>query len=332
MRVGLLNRVVISILISLLFKIIFFKLQHVIEFDLIPLSFATYIIIEGNLSIDRWLNRKVAWHNSPKKRLILQSTAFTLFTSIAIFLVLFFLHQIRFGDGKLFNRRMVELFFPTLIFSLALITIYISFNFFNAWTRSLLEIEKFKTESVEAQLQNLKSQINPHFLFNNLSVLTSLVYKNQNKAVDFINELSKVYRYVLENKNTELVSLQEELDFLKHYIYLLEIRFENAVNFSIRIDEDCNIRYLPPMCLQMLVENAIQHNEASQARTLFISIYTDNDSIVIKNNIQARIERVQSSKTGLKNIQVRYRYFTENKVEIVNNGEFFKVNLPLILK
>lgn len=117
-------------------------------------------------------------------------------------------------------------------------------------------------------------------MFNNLSVLSSLVYKNQDKAVDFINELSKVYRYILENKNVELVSLQEELEFLENYIYLLKIRFGENIIFDIRIDETQN-SFLPPMCLQILVENTIQHNETSQANTLKIAIFTENNRLIV---------------------------------------------------
>ncbi|MFZ4770353.1 MAG: sensor histidine kinase, partial [Ferruginibacter sp.] len=198
--------------------------------------------------------------------------------------------------------------------------------------QSLIDVERYKTESAVAQLQNLKSQLNPHFLFNNLSVLTSLVYKNQDKAADFINELSKVYRYVLDNNNSELVTLQHELDFLNHYTYLLKIRFENSVSFTINIDENNLLKYLPPICLQMLVENTIQHNEASQAKPLQVNIYTNNDTLIIENNIQARSDFAESSKTGLENLQARYSFFTERKVVIFNNDNIFKVALPLIIR
>ena len=182
------------------------------------------------------------------------------------------------------------------------------------------------------QLQNLKNQLNPHFLFNNLSVLTSLVYKNQDKAADFINELAKVYRYVLDTKNSELVPLQEELDFINHYIFLQKIRFEDSISFEIKIEESKKSDYLLPMCLQMLVENTIQHNETSQANPLKVLIYTDNDSLVIENPILSRSHISESTKTGIKNIKQRYSFFTDKKVIVSNNGKVFKVILPLIQK
>ena len=328
----ILYKILIAFAISLLFKILFFRLPEVLEGDLFFITIIVLILLEGNKKIDNWLNKKYSWIDNSKKRLLAQAIAFTLFTSITLFLLMFILHQIKFGDGRVVNRKMVEIFLPALFFALAIITFYICYQFFLAWKQSLIELEKYKTQSSEAQLQNLKNQINPHFLFNNLSVLTSLVYQNQDKAVDFINELSKVYRYVLDNKNSELVTLYEEIDFIRNYIYLLKIRFENSVSFSLDIEEENKLRYLPPMCLQMLVENTIQHNEASQENPLKVNIYSKNNTLIIENNIQLRTDNLNSTKTGLKNIQSRYSYFTDKKVVISNNGETFKVMLPLILK
>jgi LytS/YehU family sensor histidine kinase len=243
---------------------------------------------------------------------------------------MYLLHQLRFGDGRIINRKMMEIFPPAILFTLALLAVKIGSEFFNALKNSLLEVEKYKTESANAQLQNLKNQLNPHFLFNNLSVLTSLVYKNQDKAADFINELAKVYRYVLDTKNAELVPLQEELDFINHYIYLQKIRFEDSVLFEIKIEESQKSAYLLPMCLQMLVENTIQHNETSQANPLKVLIYTQNNSLIIENPILPRSNVAESTKTGLKNIEQRYSFFTDEKVIVSNNGEIFKVILPLI--
>jgi len=198
------------------------------------------------------------------------------------------------------------------------------------WWRYQREKQNLQTQTIQSELRFLKNQINPHFLFNNLSVLSSLIYQNQDKAVDFVNELSKVYRYVLDNKNAELISLQEELAFLNHYTYLLKIRFEKAVSFTVNVEEKYLNRYFPPMCLQLLVENTIQHNEASQANPLRVDIYTKNDALIIENNIQLRSDRTESTKTGLNNIQSRYAYYADKKVEISDNGEVFRVTLPLM--
>ncbi len=325
-------KLLIALLIAVLFKVLFIRIEELIGLDLILISIVIVFLWEGNKQIDDWLNKKYSWIDFPQQRLMAQAIAFMLFTAITLFLLMYTLHQIRFGDGKIMDRKTREIFVPALFFALAFIAIYVGFNFFKSWKESLLEVEKYKTQSAEAQLQNLKNQINPHFLFNNLSVLSSLVYQNQDKAVNFINELSKVYRYVLDNKNAELVSLADELAFLLHYTYLLKIRFETAVDFSISVADDDKNRFLPPMCLQMLVENTIQHNEASLANPLRVKIYTHDHALVIENNIQLRSDKLASTKTGLKNIVSRYAYFADKKPEIVNDGNIFKVILPLMIQ
>jgi two-component system, LytTR family, sensor kinase len=327
-------KVLIAFAIALLFKFIFAPPTGLFGADLILITVVILILWEGNTLIDKWLNTMYSWIKSPQKRVVAQAVSFTLFTSLILFLLMFTLHQMRISDGPLEDRRgpgLNEVFIPALLFALALIAIYISVNFFNAWKNSLLEVEKYKTRHTEAQLQNLKNQLNPHFLFNNLSVLTSLIYQNQEKAADFVNELSRVYRYVLDNKDTELISLKEELDFLDHYIYLLKIRFGKAVSFSVNIEEKYMRNYLPPMCLQMLVENTIQHNEASQANPLQVAVYTKDDAVVVENNIQPRSDKAESTRSGLANIQSRYTYYTDKKVGISGEGAVFKVTLPLML-
>jgi two-component system, LytTR family, sensor kinase len=324
------KKIIISIVAAVIFKLVLFPIHHFLEPDLVFIAILIFILWQGNLLIDKYLNKNYSWVINPKKRLQIQSAISVVFTSLILFVFMYTLHQIRFGDGRIINRKMIQLFPISLCLTFSVLAIHIGKQFLEALKNSLLEIEKHKTESVNAQLQNLKNQLNPHFLFNNLSVLTSLVYKNQDKAVNFINELAKVYRYVLDTKNTELVSLQDELDFLTHYIYLQKIRFEDSILFEIKIEESKKSSYLLPMCLQMLVENAIQHNESSKANPLQVFIYTENNSLVIENPIKLRSNVPDSTKTGLKNIEKRYSFFTDEKVIIYNNGKRFKVILPLI--
>ena len=320
----------IAIAITLFFKLLFFRIEEFLGWDVLFIVAIVILIWQGNEAIDQWLNTRYSWIENARKRLTIQSVLSVIYTSITLFCFMYFLHQLRFGDGRIINRKMVEIFPSALLFTIGLLAVKIGSEFFSALKYSLLETEKYKTENANAQLQNLKNQLNPHFLFNNLSVLTSLVYKNQDKAADFINELAKVYRYVLDTKNSELVPLQEELDFINHYIYLQKIRFEDSVSFEIKIEESQKSAYILPMCLQMLVENTIQHNESSQANPLSVLIYTENNSLVIENPIKPRSNFADSTKIGLKNIEQRYSFFTDEKVIISNNGQIFKVILPLI--
>jgi LytS/YehU family sensor histidine kinase len=219
-----------------------------------------------------------------------------------------------------------------MLITIIILSIEIGSQFFTNWKRSLVEVEKYRTESVQAQLQNLKTQVNPHFLFNNLSVLSSLVYKDQDKAVDFINQLSKVYRYLLDTRNSELITLDEELKFIESYTYLLQIRFDKNLEFRIDIPASRRHLLIPPMSLQMLIENAIKHNEVSSDLPLRISITEYEEMLEVKNNLQPRTNAEASSNTGLKNIKDRYAYYTSNLVEIEKNTHYFVVRIPLLHK
>lgn len=331
-KFNFLSKIGAAILVAILFKLLFFRLPDFFEIDLLIIPFIVLILWEGNTAIDRYLENRYSWLAQPKQRVFVQFVLSLVFSAITLFVMMNFMHFMKFGDIRLFNRAIRQMFVPAIIITFLGIILYISKQFFKAWQQSLIEVEKYKTESANAQLQNLKNQLNPHFLFNNLSVLSSLVYQNQDKAVDFINELSNVYRYVLDNKNAELVSLQEELAFLEHYIYLLKIRFGTNISFIIKIDKYTENLYLPPMCLQMLVENTIQHNETSQAKPLEVNIFTQNNCLHISNPIQPRSDKPESSQTGLKNIQVRYSFFTDEKVQIIQDEQLFTVILPLILR
>ncbi len=316
--------------IALLFKLAFFRLEEFWHWDLIFIIVIILILWFGNVYIDQQLNKRIPWIKRPKRRLILQIVFSTLFTTITLFVLMYIIHQVKFGDGRIINRKMAETFLPALCITYVVLAIQISWQFFSALKDSMLEVEKYKTESMQAQMQNLKNQLNPHFLFNNLSVLTSLVYKDQDKAVDFINELSKVYRYALDTKTSELVTLEEELLFLNHYIYLLKIRFGSSITFKIDISEVSKKMFLPPMCLQMLVENTIQHNETSQATPLYVHIHDQDDILIIENRIQPRSDTTHGYGMGLKNIQKRYAFFGVKKVEISKENNIFTVKLPLL--
>ena len=335
--------IVTGLIIALLFKFIFhprpeFEPEpvdfHKLLIEIFAITIGTVVIWESNLQIDKWLNKKYSWLQATRKRLVAQIITTIFFNGILITILLLIGNYIHQRDEEFRPHRphhgIDPLFFPSVFIVIAILLIEIGSQFFSAWKQSIVEVEKYKTESANAQLQNLKNQLNPHFLFNNLSVLTSLIYINQDKAVAFINELSKVYRYALDNKSAELVSLKDELDFLYHYIYLLKIRFESNISFHFNIDEKMMNSYLPPMCLQMLVENTIQHNEASQAKPLQVSISTAGDFLKICNTIQKRSDETASSGMGLKNIQSRYSFFTDKKIEISNDGSKFIVSLPLI--
>jgi two-component system, LytTR family, sensor kinase len=291
----------------------------------------TICVWEGNLRIDSLMNINFPWEKSAVKRLLIHLPLSILFSAFSIYFLMIVYNKYFCPLPAIHLETLLRTCLVMgLLVSLITLSVEISMQFFKNWKSSLLEIERHKSETVQAQLQNLKNQVNPHFLFNNLSVLSSLVYKDQDKAVDFINQLSKVYRYLLDNRNSELVTLDSELTFIKSYNYLLQIRFDKNIVFDINIPEDNLKKIIPPMSLQMLIENAIKHNEISIDLPLTIYIFIDENRLVIKNNLQLRTNPEESSKTGLQNIKDRFRFYTERQLEIIESEEYFIVKMPLI--
>ena len=190
--------------------------------------------------------------------------------------------------------------------------------------------EKVKRESLSLQYKVLQDQINPHFLFNSLNVLGSLMDIDVEKAKHFNRELSKFYRDVLHFKDQDIIPLKDEIDFVNKYIYLQQIRFGEALQVDIIANEKVEGKVIP-LSLQALVENAIKHNEISKANPLKIVIAISDDyELVVENNLQAKQLLEETSKTGLKNLAGRYEYLTGKEMVISKNGGYFRVSLPLI--
>lgn len=289
------------------------------------------LIWEGNLRIDDWLNSRLPWLKRPGLRLAVQFSIALVYSSLALLVPMkvynSLLCVIPPEREYLLNRICL---FLGMAVSVILLTFEVSGQFFSNWKRSLLEVERYKTENVRAQLQNLKNQVNPHFLFNNLSVLSSLVYKDQDKAAEFIHQLSKVYRYLLDNQQKELVSLRTEMEFIDAYLFLLKIRFDKNLNTEVQLDETAMNLCLPPMALQVLVENGIKHNEVSDEHPLSIRIRVKETDLIVSNTLQRRARPEASSGTGLSNLIARYRYFTDRPVQVREQSGNFEVSLPLL--
>lgn len=220
-------------------------------------------------------------------------------------------------------------FFVTLAFHI--------FYFYKAYNENKVKEQKIIASSASAQFESLKNQIDPHFLFNSLNVLSSLIEENPEAAQKFTTSLSKVYRYVLEQKDKELVSVEEELKFAKTYMNLLKMRFENSITFELpdeialdfAMTEEAKV---VPLSLQLLLENCIKHNIVSEQKPLHIKIYIENNELIIENNKQIK-EVLQDRKgVGLQNIVNRYAILTKRNVIIQESETVFKVKLPILTK
>jgi LytS/YehU family sensor histidine kinase len=194
--------------------------------------------------------------------------------------------------------------------------------------QATLDKEIHQKESIRARYETLKSQVSPHFLFNSLNALTNLVYEDQDKAVKFIKQLSEVYRYVLDTRDKEVVTLEEERKFLRSYLFLQQIRFGDKLKLKVELDGIQTL--VAPLVLQMLVENAIKHNVVSEADPLHIRIFSQDGYIVVENDLQRKSALVNDSpRLGLDNIAKRYEFLSDKKVEVIQNGKFI-VKLPII--
>ena len=192
--------------------------------------------------------------------------------------------------------------------------------------------ERLEKENVQAQFAALKSQVNPHFLFNSLSILSSLVHADAELSEKFIDQLSRAYRYILEQKDNERVLLKTELEFIQAYRFLLNIRFENKFDVIINVPEADQTRYsIAPLTLQLLVENAVKHNRMSAKEPLQVQIQLEDDNLVVRNNLQPRPQSENSTGVGLQNIITRYTLLTERRVWVGESDGSFVVKVPLLV-
>ena len=214
--------------------------------------------------------------------------------------------------------------------SVLVVAIYESFYFIYELKKSIVEKEFLKREALEAQLSALRTQVNPHFLFNNLNTLSAVIPDNPVQAVDFVQQLSKVYRHILEVKDEQSILLKEELEVLEAYAFLLKTRFGDNLEISIRVAEEKLQQRIVPLSLQILMENAIKHNIVSSAKPLFIDICTKDGRLIVSNTLQKKNQLMESTGIGLDNIRNRYRLLGDRVVEVEEGPESFTVAIPLI--
>jgi two-component system, LytTR family, sensor kinase len=199
------------------------------------------------------------------------------------------------------------------------------------WKNSLTEKEQLQQLTIQQEFETLKSQVNPHFLFNCFNTLSSLIVEDRKQAEVFLNELSKVYRYLLRNNEDGLSSLQTEIRFIESYYRLLKTRHGEAVQLSIETDKKYDHYLLPSLTLQLLVENAVKHNVLSKNKPLVIDIFTTaGNKLVVSNNLQLRTLKVPSNKIGLDNIKAKYELLNQPGFQVLKDKKTFSVVLPLI--
>lgn len=292
----------------------------------------TTIIWVGCRYIMIWCRKKYPAFNQVRKRIWIQSVIMFVYTISANF----FLGQL---TQEIFKDEHVYLTLADILIhsnsavlfsTIMVIAVYESIYFMHQLRHSVEETETLKRENLNAQLDALRTQVNPHFLFNNLNTLVSLIPENPDHAVDFVQQLSKLYRHILEVKDEKSILLKDEMDVLKAYAFLLKTRFGNNLQVNIDVPEEKLHKRIVPLSLQILMENAIKHNIVSGDKPLQIHIFAENGSLVVNNNLQMKKQILESTGIGLDNIRNRYKLLGDKPVKVTETETNFTVSIPLI--
>ena len=294
----------------------------------------TFFMWEGNQAVVNRLRRKYPNYGQTSQRLMAEMAWCVIYTVLAVLLlsaVLILIHGERpFTLHVLLSDFNVALK-PSLVGTLVVVSINEAAYFLKQWRKTILEAEQLKRENIASQFETLKSQVNPHFLFNSLNTLITIIPEDPELAVTFVQKLSNVYRYVLQNKDRELVTLAEEMKVAEAYLFLLKTRFGENLRVNTDIPQDQLGKFIAPLTLQMLLENAIKHNVVSVEKPLHIYLYVEKDDVlVVKNNLQRKSSVPDSTQTGLTNITQRYRLLCRRAVEVIVTASNFMVVLPLL--
>ena len=342
-------RIVSGTLVFLFFKLTQeSRLVDFFDWNLTELIFLTYTVLVflaiwevATFSINHFKNKESFQTNRGFFRVFFKA-AFTMLPFVLFFSYLFDFYidplcceiypaecplEIVFADQ--FSRFLIHsaqgFVFSLLIISSDTINLYIK----NA-VNTAREKELIQKELIAAKFEGLKNQVNPHFLFNSFSVLTSLVEEDPKKAVKFISKLSDMYRYILENDENDLVTVEEEIEFLEDYEFLLKMRHQDGIVIENKIDLDNMKIQIPPMSLQILVENAVKHNAFSPEEPLTVSLYNEGDQfLVVENSKKPKKELIRSTGIGLKNLSNRLSLSIKRGLEITEDSKEFRVKLPI---
>ncbi len=336
-----------SFIITSVFYVLFFvmfpeEVRHAhslaipVIFDLVTINFAVLISWRLNNIFSGKFDKNYPWEEKPVTRLAAQ----IIITSLTAFVIMLVC--------MIPNAIATNLFYPELMDALShhnvlfervtyyfigimilFQSVYIGGNFYKRWMHTSLEAQKLKYENVHAHLHALQNQAQPHFLFNTLNTLTSLIEEDPKTAIEFVQQLSNFYRYLLQREELHLVRLDEELHFVNSYIFLQKKRFGDNLQIEISVDEKYCKKYLPVYVILILFENAVKHNIVSSEQPLCINVYCEKDYLVVQNNLQKKISTPPSNGYGLTNIRNRYHILGQSEIKVEETDKFFKVTVPL---
>ncbi len=324
----------------------YFQLSYFVQYEIIKTNtlesflFWSFISLASLIGLSiiifqeiKIINRYFPWERKPGLRILIELlvTNLTVLPAMALLALLTYKWHCLYHMGPVtMAEHMIEEMTTGVVLLTIILTVVEGSYFFREWKTGLVLAEQLKKESLQAQLESLKNQVSPHFLFNSLNVLSNLVHKDADRAEEFIDEFASVYRYVLNIQDKTAVTLSEELHFIDSYVYLQKIRFQNGFDVKIDIDPECYGHYVVPLSLQMLVENAIKHNIVSEEEPLKVEIYIENDGVFVVNKINLRKDKNKSVGMGLINLKQRYFLLAGILPEIKEEDGNFIANIPLI--
>lgn len=328
----------VSLIVSMFFFFAFTSEKSIESFVLTILISLLYTVVlgGGNGFLNSFLNKRFPWSEETTKRAVISIISIVIANIVLVYLcnyINFVLIQKASTTEEFFSGKYNLANWFTINIALLISAFLHAKGFMEELKKtSKKEVveQKLIAKSANAQFESLKNQLDPHFLFNSLNVLSSLIDENPHQAQKFTASMSKIYRYVLEQKDKELVTVEDEMEFAKTYCDLLKTRFEDSVDFNFDVKKEDYRKYVVPLSLQLLLENCIKHNFATSSKPLVIRIFSEGDILCIENNLQVREQIKESSGIGLANIVQRYSLLTKRNVFIEKSEDYFKVKLPML--
>ncbi|MDT0621969.1 2TM domain-containing protein [Croceitalea vernalis] len=334
-KISLLITVFVAILSIFIFGNNDYSLESISRNLIIAFVFSFGLTLVNSYYYDG-MNLRYSWEKDPKKRLwfgAIGSLVLTLITfGLLRFLVYYYFTGSSFYEFVEREKNETGSYVIALIITLIASLFTHAFYFYRTLQKREVKEQKIIAGTASARFDALKNQLDPHFLFNSLNVLTSLIEEDPHQAQKFTTSLSKVYRYVLEQKNKDLVTVDEELNFARTYVRLLKMRFEDSIVFDIPEQSSQPDAKIIPLSLQLLLENAVKHNVVTSSRPLHIKVFESNGNLVVENNLQEKQVVKKSSGVGLQNIRQRYDILTDKLVFINKTKSDFSVSLPMLSK
>ena len=320
--------IVIPLITGMINKLNFSNWQ--IKLSFLYTILIAFVIWEGNRYLHFSLRSYFDWINKPLQKIAVLLLSITFYTVTVSILLLVGWYQI-FAEGEVEWNVVTQSTLIILIAVTFITHVYETVYMVKETESEMIRSEQLERAKAEAELEALKNQIDPHFIFNSLNTLSHLIEERPARAKLFNDNLADVYRYILQNKARDLVLLRDEMQFMESYFLLLQIRFEKAVHLNISLDKSLLDQYLvPPISLQILAENAIKHNEFSFGVPLTLDISMDTSHLVVHNKILKKLAYRKSSKIGLQNLRERYKLTTDKDLVVEDDGSDFTVRLPLL--